>query len=293
VRLAADAREHLVAISAGDARAALNVLEAAASLADVVEDQGEGAVAEVGLDLVEAAAQQRVLTYDRAGDGHYGTVSAFIKSMRGNDPDAALYWLATMVAAGEDPRFIARRIVICASEDVGNADPRALQVAVAAAQALDLVGLPEAQYHLAQATAYVASAPKSNRVGQAYWAAMADVLAHGSQPVPPHLLNAPVARMKSHGIGVGYRYPHDYEGADVDQQYLPDLLSGRCYYVPTAEGMERLIGERLGRIREARAAGSPRATRRSGPVVDHMRVARDVTKAREGAKRAPRSGPSA
>ncbi|MFN8520013.1 MAG: replication-associated recombination protein A [Chloroflexota bacterium] len=285
VRLAPDAREHLVAISAGDARAALNVLEAAASLADVVEDQGAGAVAEVGLDLVEAAAQQRVLTYDRAGDGHYGTVSAFIKSMRGNDPDAALYWLATMVAAGEDPRFIARRIVICASEDVGNADPRALQVAVAAAQALDLVGLPEGQYHLAQATAYVASAPKSNRVGQAYWSAMADVLAHGSQPVPPHLLNAPVARMKSHGIGVGYRYPHDYEGADVDQQYLPDLLAGRSYYAPTSEGMERLIGERLGRIREARAAGSPRTARRPGPGVDHMRVARDATKAREASRR--------
>jgi putative ATPase len=245
----------------------------------------------VTLDLVESAAQQRVLTYDRAGDGHYGTVSAFIKSMRGNDPDAALYWLATMVAAGEDPRFIARRIVICASEDVGNADPRALQVAVAAAQALDLVGLPEAQYHLAQAAAYVASAPKSNRVGQAYWAAMADVLAHGSQPVPPHLLNAPVARMKSHGIGVGYRYPHDYEGADVDQQYLPDLLAGRTYYVPTGEGMERLIGERLGRIREGRAAGSPRKTRSTGPHVDHMRVARDVTKAREASKRSGGAGP--
>jgi putative ATPase len=281
VELMSDARGHLVAISAGDARAALNVLEAAAALADATE----GARVTVTLDLVEAAAQQRVLSYDRAGDGHYGTVSAFIKSMRGNDPDAALYWLATMVAAGEDPRFIARRIVICASEDVGNADPRALQVAVAAAHALELVGLPEAQYHLAQATAYVASAPKSNRVGTAYWAAMADVLAHGSQPVPPHLLNAPVARMKSHGIGVGYRFPHDYEGADVDQQYLPDLLADRRYYVPTGEGMERLIGERLDRLRAARAAGAPRRGRGTGPDVDPMRVARGVTKAREEAKR--------
>jgi len=218
-----------------------------------------------------------VLAYDRAGDGHYGTVSAFIKSMRGNDPDAALYWLATMVAAGEDPRFIARRIVICASEDVGNADPRALQVAVAAAHALELVGLPEAQYHLAQATAYVASAPKSNRVGAAYWAAMADVLAHGSQPVPPHLLNAPVARMRSHGIGVGYRMPHDYEGGDVDQRYLPDLLAERRYYRPTSEGMERLIGERLERMREARVAGPARRARGTGPAVDHMRVAGDAT----------------
>ena len=284
VELAPEAREHLVSISAGDARTALNVLEAAVSLADRDDD---GASQPVTLDLVEAAAQQRVLAYDRAGDGHYGTVSAFIKSMRGNDPDAALYWLATMVAAGEDPRFIARRIVICASEDVGNADPRALQVAVAAAHALELVGLPEAQYHLAQATAYVASAPKSNRVGQAYWAAMADVLAHGSQPVPPHLLNAPIARMRSHGIGVGYRYPHDYEGADVDQQYLPDLLRDQRYYVPAGEGMERLIGERLERIRDARTAGAPRKARAAGSPVDHMQVARGVTKAREAAKQRP------
>ncbi len=284
VELAPEAREHLVSISAGDARTALNVLEAAVSLAD---RDDSGAPRPITLDLVEAAAQQRVLAYDRSGDGHYGTVSAFIKSMRGNDPDAALYWLATMVAAGEDPRFIARRIVICASEDVGNADPRALQVAVAAAHALELVGLPEAQYHLAQATAYVASAPKSNRVGQAYWAAMADVLAHGSQPVPPHLLNAPIARMRSHGIGVGYRFPHDYEGGDVDQQYLPDLLVDRRYYVPTEEGMERLIGERLERIRDARAAGGPRTTRSTGPAVDSMQVARGVTKAREAAKQRP------
>lgn len=285
VRLAAEARAHLVAISAGDARTALNVLEAAASLADRTEDADGHAL--VTLDLVESAAQQRVLAYDRAGDGHYGTVSAFIKSMRGNDPDAALYWLATMVAAGEDPRFIARRIVICASEDVGNADPRALQVAVAAAHALELVGLPEAQYHLAQATAYVASAPKSNRVGAAYWAAMADVLAHGSQPVPPHLLNAPVARMRSHGIGVGYRMPHDYEGGDVDQRYLPDLLAERRYYRPTSEGMERLIGERLERMREARVAGPARRARGTGPAVDHMRVAGDATRAREAARRRP------
>jgi len=286
-RLAPDAREHLVAISAGDARAALNVLEAAAALAD----HEDGGVAVVALDLVEAAAQQRILAYDRAGDGHYGTVSAFIKSMRGNDPDAALYWLATMVAAGEDPRFIARRIVICASEDVGNADPRALQVAVAAAQALELVGLPEAQYHLAQAAAYVASAPKSNRVGQAYWAAMADVLSHGSQPVPPHLMNAPVARMRAHGIGVGYRLPHDFEGGDVDQRYLPDALADRRYYVPTGEGMERLIGERLERIREARASGPARRARDAGPAVDHMRVARAVTSARDAARKDPAKGP--
>ncbi len=261
VELTPEAREHLVAISAGDARAALNVLEAAAGMAGAGTVGGDPADAVPGpppvvsLELIEVAAQQRILAYDRTGDGHYGTVSAFIKSMRGNDVDATLYWLATMVAAGEDPRFIMRRIVICASEDVGNADPRALQVAVAAAGALELVGLPEAQYALAQAASYVASAPKSNRVGQAYFAALADVEAHGSQPVPPHLLPASHPRMRTHGIGVGYEYPHDYEGADVEQQYLPDLLRDRLYYVPSDQGMERLIGERLERLREARATG--------------------------------------
>jgi putative ATPase len=251
VALAAEALEHLVAISAGDARAALNIIEAAVVLAGSA-DAPRASVVTVGVRDVEAAAQQRILAYDRTGDGHFGTVSAFIKSLRGNDPDAALYWLATMVAAGEDPRFIARRLIIAASEDVGNADPRALQVAVAAADALEWVGLPEAQYALAQATVYVACAPKSNRSGVAYWEALDDVQRHGSQPVPPHLLNAPVPRMRQHGIGVGYRYPHDYEGGDVEQQYLPDLLTGRRYYRPTGEGMERLIGERMGRLAAAR-----------------------------------------
>ncbi len=251
VELPTDAREHLIAISAGDARAALNVLEASAAMAGV-DDPDTPRPVRPSLDEVEVAAQERILAYDRAGDGHYGTVSAFIKSMRGNDPDAALYWLATMVAAGEDPRFICRRIVIAASEDVGNADPRALQVAVAAAQALDFVGLPEAQYAMAQATAYVASAPKSNRVGRAYWAAMADVQAHGSQPVPPHLLTAAIPALRRHGIGVGYRDPHQYPEADVEQQYLPDALKERRYYEPSDRGMEGQIGARLERLRTIR-----------------------------------------
>jgi putative ATPase len=255
VRLGAEARTHLVDISAGDARAALNVLESAAVLAGSDEASTEAPV-EPSLQDVEAAAQQRILAYDRAGDGHYGTVSAFIKSMRGNDPDAALYWLATMVAAGEDPRFIARRIIIAASEDVGNADPRALQVAVAAAQALDWVGLPEAQYALAQATVYVSTAPKSNRAGRAYWKAVADVQEHGSQPVPKHLQNAPHRRMRSHGIGVGYRLPHDFEGADVEQQYLPDALLGRRYFEPSDQGWELRIRERMDALMEARKRGS-------------------------------------
>src|SRR4051812_38679979 len=215
---------HLIGLAGGDARAALNVVEGAIALAEAEDIRDEAGHVTPRLEDIESAAQQRVLAYDRAGDGHYDTVSAFIKSLRGNDPDAAVYWLAAMVAAGEDPRFIARRLVISASEDVGNADPRALQVAVAAAQALDHVGLPEAQYALAQATTYLATAPKSNRAGAGYFAAAGDVETRGSLPVPLHLRNAGDRRMKQHGIGVGYRYPHEFEDADVDQQYLPDEL---------------------------------------------------------------------
>jgi putative ATPase len=254
VALPDDARAHLVAISAGDARTALNVLEAAAAMAGADDPEAERPV-RPALELLEAAAQQRILAYDKGGDGHFGTVSAFIKSMRGNDPDATLYWLATMIAAGEDPRFIARRIIIAASEDVGNADPRALQVAVAAASALEWVGLPEAQYALAQAAVTVSCSLKSNRVGQAYWAAMEDVRTHGSQPVPPHLLPASHPRMRSHGIGVGYRYPHDYEGGDVDQQYLPDLMVDRRYYQPSDQGWERTIRDRMDALAAARRKG--------------------------------------
>ncbi len=228
-----------------------------------------------------------MLGYDRAGDGHYDTVSAFIKSLRGNDPDAALYWLAAMIAAGEDPKFIARRLIISASEDVGNADPRALQIAVAAAQALDWVGLPEAQYALAHATVYISTTPKSNAVGQAYWAAMADVLEDGSLPVPNHLRTAGDRRMKQHGIGVGYKFPHEFEGHDVAQQYLPDKLheAGRRYYVPTEQGVERQIGERMEARQAARTAGPPKPRKPSGPAVDSMRIAGQVTRIREGARK--------
>jgi putative ATPase len=244
ITLGPDARAHLLDISGGDARTTLNILEAAAALSDAPS-----------LTDVEAAAQQRVLQYDRAGDGHYDTVSAFIKSLRGNDPDAALYWLATMVAAGEDPRFICRRLIISASEDVGNADPRALQVAVAAAQALEWVGLPEAQYALAQATAFIATAPKSNRAGVAYWQAVADVEQHGSLPVPSHLRSATWREKRDFGHGKGYLNPHDYPTADVEQQYLPDRVAGRHYYDPSDEGYERLIGERMQQRRARRDGG--------------------------------------
>ncbi len=255
VQLEGEARAHLIGISAGDARAALNILESAASMAGADDPEAETPLSP-SLDDIETAAQQRVLAYDRAGDGHYGTVSAFIKSVRGNDPDAALYWLATMVAAGEDPKFIARRLIISASEDVGNADPRGLQIAVAAAQALEWVGLPEAQYALAQATVYLATAPKSNRSGEAYWQAVADVRQHGSLPVPKHLQNAAHRRMRHHGIGVGYKLPHDYEGADVDQQYLPDELADQHYYEPTREGWEARIKDRMDALAEVRGQGN-------------------------------------
>jgi putative ATPase len=258
VALGEDAFGHLVDVAGGDARQALTILEGAIALAD--DDEARDADGRVSPTLahVEAAAQQRVLAYDRAGDGHYDTVSAFIKSLRGNDPDAALYWLAAMVAAGEDPRFIARRLIISASEDVGNADPRALQVAVAAAQALDYVGLPEAQYALAQATVFLAVSPKSDASGRAYAAAMADVLAHGSLPVPNHLRNAADRRMKQHGIGVGYRNPHEFEGDDVAQQYLPDAIADHRYFVPGDQGHEAQIGARMA----ARAAGREEPARR-------------------------------
>jgi putative ATPase len=210
-----------------------------------------------------------VLAYDRAGDGHYDTVSAFIKSLRGNDPDAALHWLAAMIAAGEDPKFIARRLIISASEDVGNADPRALQLAVAAGQALDWIGLPEAQYALAQATVFIAVSPKSDAVGRAYSAALADVLRLGSLPVPNHLRSAGDRRMKAHGIGVGYLFPHDFEGDDVAQQYLPDELVGRRYFVPGDQGHEVTIAARMAE-REAARTGKPRRKRRADPPMAGM-----------------------
>jgi putative ATPase len=266
VSLSSEAFEHLISLAAGDARAALNVLEGATALAESEEIRDTNGHVSPRLEDVESAAQQRVLAYDRAGDGHYDTVSAFIKSLRGNDPDAALYWLAAMIAAGEDPKFIARRLIISASEDVGNADPRALQVAIAAGQALDWIGLPEAQYALAQAATYIATAPKSNRSGAAYWAAASDVEARGALPVPLHLRNAPHRGMKQHGIGVGYRYSQDFEGADVEQQYLPDVIADRRYYLPTDQGYEATIAARMAARTEARAAARNAGTAPRQPI---------------------------
>ncbi len=207
-------------------------------------------------------------------------MSAFIKSVRGNDPDAALYWLAAMIAAGEDPKFIARRLLILASEDVGLADPRGLEVAVAASQALEWVGLPEAQYALAEATIFLASTTKSNAVGRAYFAAMADVLKSGSLPVPPHLRSSGAGRRS-------YKYPHDFEGDDVDQQYLPDKLVGSRYYFPGNLGAEIKLGERLDRLRESRPGGNRRKEPAAGQrEADPMSAASEGMRTRQANLRA-------
>ncbi len=229
----------------GDARRALTTLEVAAAGGGLID---EARVAE--------ALQRRTLLYDRAGDEHYNVISAFIKSLRGSDPDAALYWMARMLEAGEEPRFIVRRMVIFASEDIGNADPQALQVAVAALQAFELVGLPEGTLPLTQAATYLALAPKSNAVIAAYGRAREAVLESGSLPVPLHLRNAPTALMKSLGYGGGYQYPHDFEGHFVAEEYLPDALRGASFYRPSTEGREKELSARLQALREARDKGT-------------------------------------
>ncbi|HEX9022501.1 MAG TPA: replication-associated recombination protein A [Geobacteraceae bacterium] len=220
----------------GDARVALNTLETAARL----KKRGE-----IDLDTAREAVQKKPLLYDKGGEEHYNVISAFIKSMRGSDPDAALYWLARMLEAGEDPLFILRRMVILASEDIGNADPRALQVAVAALQGFQLVGLPEGRIILAQAVTYLASAPKSNSSYLGIDAALAEVRKSGALPVPLHVRNAPTRLMKDLGYHKGYRYAHDFAEGYAAQEYLPDELKGRKFYDPAGHGYEKTIKERL------------------------------------------------
>lgn len=251
VRLDDEAEEHLLRLAGGDARKALTVLEAAAGSA--LEGGEHGADDEpvvVDLETIERAIDVAAVRYDRAGDQHYDVISAFIKSMRGSDVDAALHYLARMVVAGEDPRFIARRIVIAAAEEVGMADPGALQTAVAAAQAVALIGMPEARIILAEAVVHVATAPKSNRSYRAVDAAIADVRAGKVGPVPAHLRDAHYAGAEALGHGAGYRYAHDEAHAVARQQYAPDELVGTRYYEPSDRGQEREIGARLTRIRE-------------------------------------------
>jgi putative ATPase len=238
--------ERLVALSGGDARIALNSLELAVQAA---AKDASGA-AHVTVPDIEGALQSPALLYDRAGDQHYWLISAFIKSVRGSDPDAAVYWLARMLEAGEDPLFVARRLVILASEDIGLADPHALGVAVAAQQAAHFIGMPEGFLPLAEATLYLAAAPKSNSVLRAYVAASSDVAETLHQPVPLHLRNAVTGLGRSMGYGAGYRYAHDHEGGVVEQQHLPTSLAGRRYYEPSRNGDEREVSERLISIRE-------------------------------------------
>jgi putative ATPase len=260
VTLAEAAEDHLVRLAAGDVRKALTALEAAAGGAQAQD------VGEIDLATAEKAVDVAALRYDRAGDAHYDVVSAFIKSMRGSDVDAALHWLARMLVAGEDPRFVARRMVIFASEDIGMADPTALVVANAAAHAVEYVGMPEVQLNLAQAVVHLATAPKSNAVTTAISAAMADVRAGLAGPVPRHLRDAHYQGSRGLGHGVGYAYPHDDARGVVAQQYPPDSVVGRDYYRPTSHGAERAVAERLARLRRiVRGGGGPAAEKGQEP----------------------------
>ncbi|WP_298441671.1 replication-associated recombination protein A [Gordonia sp. (in: high G+C Gram-positive bacteria)] len=256
VELTDEALDHLIAVAGGDARRALTALEATAD--GVVRDAGvdsDGADADehrvltIEVSDVEAAIDRAAVRYDRDGDQHYDVISAFIKSIRGSDVDAALHYLARMIAAGEDPRFIARRLMIHASEDIGMADPTALQSAVAAAQVVQLVGMPEARLALTQATIHLATAPKSAGVVKAMSESMADVSAGRIGNVPPHLRDGHYAGAEALGSAVGYRYPHEYPGGVVAQQYPPDPLVGRDYYHPSEHGFERELGPRVTRLR--------------------------------------------
>jgi putative ATPase len=240
-----DAESRLVALSGGDARVALDALELASRAAAVVDGQRV-----VDVEAIDGALQHPSLLYDRAGDQHYWLASALIKSVRGSDPDAAVYWLARMLEAGEDPMFVARRLVLSAAEDVGLADPHALPLAVAAQQAVHNIGMPEGFLPLAEATIYLAAAPKSNSAYRAYSAAMQDVRATLHLPVPLHLRNAVTGLGRDMGFGSGYRYAHDFEGGVVEQQHLPEALAGRRYYEPTDIGVEARIAERLRAMRE-------------------------------------------
>jgi len=237
----ADALQHLTLVAGGDARSALSALESAALAAPV----DAGGARRITLALAEEGVQARVLAYDKDGDEHYDTISAFIKSIRGSDPDAALYWLAKMLAAGEDVKFIARRLIILASEDVGNADPMALVLANAAAQAVMFVGLPEAQLTLSQAVCYLATAPKSNAATIAIGRATEEIRAHGAKRVPIHLRDSHYAGGKRMGHGAAYLYPHDFPGHYVAQSYLPPAVLGLPFYEPSDQGQEVKIARRM------------------------------------------------
>ena len=243
-----DAVMFLAEISNGDARTALNAVE----LGILTTDPAQDGKIHITLEVAQQCVQKRALKYDKSGDNHYDTISAFIKSMRGTDPDAAVFYLARMLDAGEDPKFIARRIMICASEDVGNADPQALVVAVAASQGVERIGMPEARILLSQAAAYVASAPKSNACIMAIDKALSMVRSQNTGQVPPYLRDAHYGGAKKLGHGIGYKYAHDYPENYVKQQYLPDEVKEEQFYIPTENGYENHIKEHLKHLREDR-----------------------------------------
>jgi putative ATPase len=236
------AKDALVKYSGGDARTALNALEVAVELGASDQDDFNGIIE---VSLVERALMVRQGRYDKKGDYHFDVISAFIKSLRGSDPDGAIYWLARMIDAGEDPLFIARRMVILASEDIGNCNPTALILAQSCAEAVKFVGMPEAQLILAQTAIYLASSPKSNSTLTALLAAMDDVKKDPDRPVPLHLRNAVTGLMKAQNYGRDYKYAHDHDGSFTEQQYLPDELKDRIYYYPSDQGVEKTIAERL------------------------------------------------
>ena len=251
-----DAMRKIAAYSSGDARSAYNVLEIAATLA--IEQQKKGARPRITDAIVTDALQKRVLRYDKAGEEHYNLISALHKSVRNSDPDAALYWLARMIEAGEDLLYIARRVVRMASEDIGLADPNALGMTLAARDAVDFLGVPEANLALAQAVIYLAVAPKSNALYTAYGDVQEDVERTAQEPVPLHLRNAPTGLMKSLGYSQGYQYAHNLESKVADMQCLPDNLKNRVYYHPTDEGAEKRIKARLEEIKKAKASSPQR-----------------------------------
>lgn len=253
-----DARDLLVNLANGDARFALNTLEYAATGVERGETIQDTIVAE--------AAQRRAAAYDKSGEQHYDTISALHKTLRGSDPDAALYWLARMIERGDDPLYVVRRLVRFASEDVGLADPLALSKAIATQQAVHFLGMPEAGVAMAELTVYLALAPKSNAAYKAWGAVREDVATTRNDPVPIHLRNAPTKLMAELGYGEGYRYAHDYEGGIIAQQNLPDNLEGRRYYEPTDRGFERELADRLSRVREIYARSQ--ANEQTGPIAD-------------------------
>lgn len=242
-----DARAHIIRTSGGDARNALNALE----LAVLTTPPGEAGQITINLPIAQESIQKRAVLYDKTDDAHYDTISSFIKSVRGSDPDAALYWLAKMLHAGEDPRFILRRLIILAGEDIGLADPNGLVVANSAAQAYEYIGLPEGIYPIVEATLYLATAPKSNSA-LAYFKALESIEKDGAGPVPVHLMDSS-RDARGLGHGMGYDYPHDHDGHWTPQQYLPDNLVGKIFYTPSNQGYEKLTGERLKMWREVQA----------------------------------------